>query len=116
MEKIIYKSNVSDFLDIDVDYFSKDKPFDIDQLISYLNDAKLKGATCVEISGTIDTSYFSNSLTNVSIQPLYLIEETDDELNIRITKAKQDHISFNISKLAHEKDLYLSLKKKFETK
>ena len=56
-------------LKIDTDYGWHDKPYNIDDVISYLTDAKRKGATHIKIDGTVD--YSDRVIESIEITCIY---------------------------------------------
>lgn len=107
--KSIYESK-----EIPTDYFCNDERTPIVEIIEYLKEGLKKGATHIEFSGTSD--YEScYSLEDVCFNLVTVEEESDDKFKERIAKIKQAEIDRFKESQSREKEMYLELKRKYES-
>jgi len=95
--------------------FSNYEYTDITNLISFLKSHADSGCNYVQISAEA----WSDGVESISIQPIKVIEESDEEYNQRLEKERlkrQREIQEENEAMAkREYDLYLFLKQKYET-
>jgi len=109
MELKIIETAVGQSLEIDTDYYCDAKAFSIDELQSFLTDAKEKGATHFTVSG----SCYDGSIDDIDIHPVNVRTETDEEYTKRAAEEESKRLAEANVKKAREKALYEELKDKY---
>lgn len=109
MERKIFSTTVGKSLFIDTDYCFGAKEFSIDELQSFLNDAKDKGATHFTVSGSV----YDGIIEDIDMQPLNLRTESDEEYEKRAAEEESKRLAEDIVRKAKEKALYEELKLKY---
>lgn len=110
MEKKYKVINVKDidYKSIDFDYGGGDRPYPIDELITFLNNAKDVGATNIkfEVPWGDDVNY-------VDLYPVKLEFESDKDFEQRKQDEESNRLAAENVKKAREKALYEELKEKY---
>lgn len=109
MERKIFETTVGQSLEIDTDYYCGAKAFSIDELQSFLTDAKEKVATHFTVSGCC----CDGSIDNIDIQPVNVRTETDEEYTKRAAEEESKKLAEANVRRAKEKALYEELKLKY---
>lgn len=103
MERKITKDYLKDQKEID-----PSKDIEIDELLEYLNNAKSKGATHVDL--------YAYDEGEVDIQPHIRCVESDEDYTDRVNKHLEELKYKEVVQLEREKKQYEILKLKFENK
>jgi len=109
MERKIFETNVGQSLEVNTDYYYGAKAFSIDELQTFLNEAKENGATHFTISGCV----LDDSLEDIDIQPVTVRTESDEEYTKRVADEESKQLAEANVKKAKEKALYEELKLKY---
>lgn len=109
MERKLIEKTIGKSLEIDTGYTYGAKPFCIDKLQDFLNEAKKNNATHIRITG----SYWDVTLDDVCIETVNITLENDEEYAKRIAEAESKKLAEANSKKAREKALYEELKLKY---
>lgn len=105
MERKISTKSIGEYMEIDIDYVSGDKPSCIDEMIDNLQEAKSIGATHLEIN--------IFGCTFIEIHPVKMIIENDEAYAQRMQYEENQRIHAENARRAKEKALYEDLKLKY---
>ena len=109
MERKIIEKTIGESLEIDTDRICGAKPFCIDVLQDFLNEAKNNGATHINITG----SCWDGTLGDIDIETVKVFTESDEDYTKRFSEAESRRLAkVNVEK-AREKALYDELKLKY---
>lgn len=91
-------------------YSFSPKETKIDDLILWLSNAQKEGATHVDFGGYC----FDEQIQTIYAQPCYYDLEPEEEYNKRVQEAKWAEREKKINELQKQRELYETLKQKFE--
>ena len=111
-ERKIITTNIGSPLEIDTDY-SYDKPTDIDEVKTFIEEAIKKGANKIKFSGTSEYETYYN-LETLSIQPVLEEEESDKNYEFRMNRERSNIEASKNVKKAQRRELYEELKEEFK--
>ena len=99
-----------DTLYLETDYYCGAEYQNIQDIIDFLNKAKYKGATDIELKG----GSYGGDLEYLEITPLKIKLESEEDFNKRLLEEEERKKRVEQRKINEEKELYLKLKQKFE--
>jgi hypothetical protein len=110
MERKLIEKSIGKSLEINTDYTYGAKPFGIDKLQDFLNEAKKNNATHIRITG----SCWDGTLDDIDIETVNVTLENEEDFAKRVAEAESKRLAEANAKKAREKALYEELKLKYE--